>query len=67
LNDLFGEHTYFVDGDGLSIVEPAEAPDSGHETGQVFRIASWSDDSRSGLTPHEPEPTDVTVVLEPTN
>jgi hypothetical protein len=25
LNDLFGEHTFFLDHNGLNIVEPAEA------------------------------------------
>ncbi len=25
LNDLFGEHTFFLDSHGLNIVEPAEA------------------------------------------
>ena len=65
LNDMFGDHTYFVDGNGLNIVEPAAAAD-GQEAGQVVNVASWSDESQSRLTPHEPEPTDVVVMLEPT-
>jgi hypothetical protein len=64
LTNLFGEHTYFIDGDGLNIVEPAEATDGG-EKGQVVKVASWSDANRSSLTPHEPEPTAVVIVLEP--
>ncbi len=63
LNDMFGEHTYFVDGNGLNIVEPASSAD-GQEAGQVVNVASWSDESQSRLTPHEPEPTDVVVMLE---
>jgi hypothetical protein len=64
LNDMFGDHTYFVDSNGLNIVEPAAAAD-GQAAGQVVNVASWSDDSQSRLTPHEPEPTDVVVMLEP--
>ena len=65
LNELFGEHTYFVNGEGLSIVEPAETAEGGGEKGQVVRVASWSDEDQSRLTPHEPQPTDVVVELEP--
>lgn len=67
LNNVFGEHTYFVNGDGLSIVEPTRTTDAGGTAGQVVKIASWSDESRSQLAPHEPEPTDVVVALEPTS
>ncbi len=35
LNQLFGEHTFFLDGSGLHIVEPAEPTDAGAEK------ASW--------------------------
>jgi hypothetical protein len=65
LNGLFGEHTYFVDQSGLSIVEPTEAPNGGSEMGQVVKIASWSDDNRTSLAPHDPAPTDVVFSLEP--
>ena len=63
LNSLFGEHTFFIDGDGLSIVEPTDAADSGAQTAQVIKIAEWRDAKRTSLVPHEPEPTDVVVVL----
>src|SRR5437016_1000236 len=32
LNDLFGEHTFFLDSHGLNIVEPAEAAGSGAQS-----------------------------------
>jgi hypothetical protein len=60
LNDLFGEHTFFLDRHGLNIVEPVEAAG---ESAMVVNLASWSDDSRSGLEVHEPEATDVVVTL----
>ena len=61
LNDLFGEHTFFLDGRGLNIVEPVEAAG---DSGVVVNLASWSDDSQSDLEVHEPEATDVIVTLE---
>jgi hypothetical protein len=64
LNQLFGEHTYFLDNAGLHIVEPTSATDSGKSTGVVIKIASWRDATRTQLEPHPPEPTDVIVVLE---
>ncbi len=63
LRELFGEHTFFIDGAGLHIVEPAASDDGGKETGKVVRLASWSDANRTSLYPHAPEPTDVVVEL----
>jgi hypothetical protein len=64
LNQLFGEHTYFLDGNGLHIVEPAKATDSDGQRGVVVKLASWSDESRTSLAPHPPEPTEFVVVLK---
>jgi len=64
LNSLFGDHTFFLNTQGLSIVEPTGAPDSGGQKGQVIKIAGWQDDDRTSLVPHEPEPTDVVVMLD---
>jgi hypothetical protein len=63
LNDLFGEHTFFLDRHGLNIVEPAEAGGAAAQSGKVVNLASWSDDDRSGLEVHEPETTDVVITL----
>ena len=63
LNSLFGDHTFFLNADGLNIVEPTEATNSGAQTAQVVRLAEWKDAERTSLVPHEPEPTDVIVML----
>jgi hypothetical protein len=63
LNQLFGEHTFFLTVSGLHVVEPAETPDEADPTGQVVKLASWGDSNRTSLVPHEPEPTEVVVVL----
>jgi len=65
LNRLFGEHTFFLDRGGLNIVEPAEPATAENPSGQIVNVASWSDTNPTSLEPHEPEPTDVVVVLGP--
>jgi hypothetical protein len=34
LNTLFGEHTFFLDGNGLNVLEPAEIPEVETKTAQ---------------------------------
>ncbi|MFZ0122558.1 MAG: hypothetical protein WAL48_00045 [Xanthobacteraceae bacterium] len=65
LSNLFGDHTFFLDNDGLSIVEPAaEAVSAGKQTARVVNVANWNADLTS-LAPHEPEPTEAVVRLAP--
>jgi hypothetical protein len=64
LSDLFGEHTFFINSDGLNIVEPAEAGRAGARSVNVVKLAVWSDDNPDRLELHEPEPTDIVVVLD---
>ncbi len=61
LTDLFGDHTFFVDGQGLNIVEPANA--DGQQTAQVISLADWADASCTRLVPHEPKPTGIAIDL----
>ena len=63
LRGLFGDHTFFLDGNGLNIVEPAEASQEGVQAGKVVNLASWNDADPPKLAPHEPEPTEVVIVL----
>lgn len=64
LNRLFGEHTFFIDGSGLNIVEPAESGDGAAQAGVVVKLASWSDPNHTSLAPHPPEATDLVILLE---
>ena len=64
LKNLFGEHTFFLDDNGLNIVEPAETGRSATDSATVVNLAHWSDASPNSLEPHEPEPTDVVIVLD---
>ena len=64
LNKLFGDHTFFLDSNGLNIVELTGEP-AGERTqaARVVNIASWSDATKSQLASRGPEPTDVIVEL----
>ncbi len=64
LNELFGDHTFFLDGNGLNVVEPNESTETGASAGTVVNLANWSDGQLTGLAPHEPEPTEIVVMLE---
>jgi hypothetical protein len=63
LSRAFGDHTFFIDAEGLHIVEPTLETDDGHEAGQVVKVASWQDANRTSLVAHPPEPTAVIVEL----
>jgi len=63
LRQAFGDHTFFLDAQGLSIVEPA-SPD--RQVGNIVKLATWSDESHTTLAPTGPEPTPVAVRLGPT-
>ncbi len=66
LSELFGDHTFFLNTEGLNVVEPAEPSQEG-ETGKVVCLADWVDESLTKLAPHPPQTTDVVVVLGPTH
>jgi hypothetical protein len=63
LYSLFGDHTFFLDRNGLNIMEPAEAARADGQSAKVVNLASWSDGNPNRLEAHEPEPTDVIVTL----
>jgi hypothetical protein len=66
LNELFGDHTFFIDNTGLNVVEPIDAPEAAEAespTAKIVNLAYWSDENLTRLTPHAPEPTGVIVSL----
>ncbi|MGE0523286.1 MAG: hypothetical protein AB7O60_09670 [Variibacter sp.] len=62
LSGLYGDHTFFLDGNGLNIVEPEAG--ASHEA-RVVNLANWADANLTRLAPHEPEVTDAVVELGP--
>lgn len=64
LSELFGEHTFFLDASGLTVIEPVQADGGADGIGRVVKLARWGDDSHRNLAPHEPEYTDIVVTLD---
>ena len=64
LSDLFGDHTFFLNPNGLKVVEPVD-PAVESETGKVVNLADWTDESLTRLAPHPPQVTEIVVVLGP--
>ena len=64
LERLFGGHTFFLDSEGLNIVEPVEAAQTDRPRGVVVNLASWTDEAKVSLEPHEPEATELVVDFE---
>ena len=64
LERLFGDHTYFLDDNGLNIVEPLESEKSDGRLGVVVNIANWTAANPASLQPHEPESTERVVDLQ---
>jgi hypothetical protein len=68
LKELFGEHTFLLDANGLNILEPDDANPRGRvQADRVVNLANWSDETLTRLAPHEPEPTGAVIELEPTH
>jgi hypothetical protein len=65
LNQVYGEHTFFLDDEGLNIVAAGEPTDGGTQAATVIKLASWADAKRTTLAPHEPQSTDLVVELPP--
>lgn len=60
---VYGDHTFFLDDEGLEIIEVASSDEGNGPYGQVIKLASWSDPKQTTLATHEPEVTDVIVSL----
>lgn len=62
---MYGEHTYFLDSNGLNIVEPAAAELAPNTSGMgvVVNLANWTNSNPPKLEAHEPEPTESMVAL----
>ena len=68
LTELFGEHTFLLDANGLNILEPDDTnPRRRVQAARVVNLANWSDETLTRLAPHEPEPTGAIIELESTH
>ena len=65
LERLFGDHTYFLDGKGLNIVEPVNEEQDGGRRAVVVNLADWDNRiEKNSLEPHPPEVTELVIDLE---
>jgi hypothetical protein len=63
-SELFGQHTFFLDGKGLNVLELLEVPGTATQDGEVIRVARWNDENFTSLSKHRPEPTGVVISLK---
>lgn len=63
LSEVFGDHTFFVDGTGLKVLESTGPAAAEAQTGSVVSLADWNDDKFSSLKPHDPTLTGTVIVL----
>ena len=63
LCELFGHHTFFLDGRGLNVLELLQVPGMEAQEGEIISLADWSDAEFTKLTTHRPEPTGVVICL----
>lgn len=64
LQRAFGDHTFFLDGAGLKIIE-ASSPDG--QRGNVVKVARWADADHTTLKIEPLQPTPIEVELDAEN
>lgn len=67
LRDAFGDHTFYVGGDGLFVFEPVNDPEASGEPAQLILVAAWSDEKKNALTQVPRQGTDKVVDLTATS
>ena len=63
LQDAFGDHTFYLDSDGLHIWELTEAAGEEGQVIHAVRVASWTNEEKTTLSSHEPQPSETIVKL----
>ncbi len=63
LVEIFGDHTYYADQNGLCVLEPAEVEDGTPDLAEVIQIAEWASDSKDELQPIDPQQTGAILSL----
>lgn len=56
LTEPYGDHTFFIDPDGLYILEwfDEDQPGDGRDMLSLVQLAAWTDDTRSEVATHDP-------------
>lgn len=67
LQNVFGEHTFYADPNGLHVLEEVEGVETDAAHAEVIQIASWANDQMDELQPIEPKRTGAMLPLEATD
>lgn len=65
LKNHFGDHTFYLDRNGLHVWEWVDGPESDDQSVTAVRVAAWADEERKALAPHEPVASGTVVELDP--
>lgn len=65
LTGHFGQHSFFLDPNGLYIFEGVDLPEAepGAQPAVLIQIAEWMDEEKSSISPIEPTPADLVLDL----
>ena len=64
LHSSFGDHTYYLSDDGLIVWESLENQDGDAGVNICpVQLASWVDDDKTQMEPHEPRPIDAVMTI----
>ncbi len=65
LSGAFGDHSFFLDPNGLYIFEGVDLPEAEHGTSPalLIQIAEWTDEEKTAIGPIEPKPADLILDL----
>lgn len=64
LTNVFGEHTFYADQNGLHVLEPVNIEEQDGDHAEVIQIAEWANDSKDELQPIEPQRTGAVLGLD---
>ncbi len=62
LTEAFGDHTFYLDANGLVVFEPVEDPDA--DAARAVVVAVWADEKREQLAGVQPQATDTVVEFD---
>lgn len=61
----FGDHTFYVDDQGLHIFQTEQAePESGPCNIRPVKVASWTNEKKDALAPHDPVVGAATALID---
>ncbi len=64
LLEIFGDHTFYADQNGLHVLEQVDVPDFDGDAAEVIQIAEWTSDTKDELSPMEPQRTGAVLALQ---